>query len=161
AVVRRAALLAMSLRTDSHQMEDIAMSNTKTHGIRKIARIHDKSNNTYLDVIQFPISNCETSRLELLPSVVNDHSAFSKKLRDAGAVLPKDKTILKQALETVASSDAPEKWIYEKQTGWLHGRKAFVRVRGVIGNPGAKIIGVNQSKAISHRSGMQSAAGKW
>jgi len=130
-------------------------------GFAKIARVHDKSKGTYLDIIQFPISNSETSRLELLPSVVNDHSALTKRLRDAGAILPKAKTVLKQALEVVASSDAPEEWIYEKQTGWLQGRKAFVRVMGVIGDPGVKIVGVNQSKAISHRSGIQSAAGKW
>ena len=126
------------------------MSNSKTHGIRKIARVHDKSKGTYLDIIQFPISNSETSRLELLPSVVNDHSALTKRLRDAGAILPKAKTVLKQALEVVANSDAPEEWIYEKQTGWLQSRKAFVRVMGVIGDPGVKIVGVNQSKAISH-----------
>jgi hypothetical protein len=145
----------------AQHLENIPMSNSKTHGIRKIARVHDKSKGTYLDIIQFPISNSETSRLELLPSVVNDHSALTKRLRDAGAILPRAKTVLKQALEVVASSDAPEQWIYEKQTGWLQGRKAFVRVMGVIGDPGVKIVGVNQSKAISHRSGIQSAAGKW
>jgi hypothetical protein len=145
----------------AQHLENIPMSYSKTHGIRKIARVHDKSKGTYLDIIQFPISNSETSRLELLPSVVNDHSALTKRLRDAGAILPKAKTVLKQALEVVANSDAPEEWIYEKQTGWLQSRKAFVRVMGVIGDPGVKIVGVNQSKAISHRSGIQSAAGKW
>ena len=137
------------------------MSNTETHRIRKIARIHDKANDTYLDVIKFPISETETSKLELLPSVVNERRIFERRLRDAGAVLPKDKIALQQALESVASSDAPEEWIYERQTGWLKNRKAFVRVRGVIGDAGAKIIGVNQSKAISDRSGKESAAGKW
>ena len=87
------------------------MHKTKTYGIRKVARIHDKSNDTYLDVIQFPISKSETRRLELLTSVVNDHSAFTKRLRDAGAVLPKDKAILKQALETVANFDSAEERI--------------------------------------------------
>jgi hypothetical protein len=139
----------------------MAMRNTKTQRIRKIARINDKSNNTYLEVIEFPISKIGTSRLELLPSVVNDHRGFQKRLRDAGAQLPKDRLVLKQALEAVASSEPAEEWIYEKQTGWLKGRKAFVQVRGVIGDPGAKIIGVNQSKAVIDRSGMQSAAGKW
>jgi len=139
------------------------MSNVGTYGIRKIARIHDKSNDTYLDVIEFLISKTESSRLELLPSVVNEWRTFEKKLRDAGASLPKNKGVLKQTLEAVAISDAPEEWIYEKQTGWLKGRKAFVQVAGVIGNAEieTKIIGVNQSKAISDRSGKQSAAGKW
>jgi uncharacterized protein (DUF927 family) len=84
-----------------------------------------------------------------------------KKLRDAGAVLPKGKKALTQMLETVASSDAPEEWIYEKQTGWLKGGKAFVRVHGVIGAPEANIIGINQSKAVIDRIGKQALAGTW
>jgi Domain of unknown function (DUF927) len=79
----------------------------------------------------------------------------------ARSVLPKGKKVLQNALEAVANSDAPEQWIYEAQTGWLKGGKAFVQVRRVIGDPGAKIIGVNQSKAVIDRSGTQSAAGKW
>jgi Domain of unknown function (DUF927) len=137
------------------------MTSTETNEIRKVARINDKSNNTYLDVIEFPISSSQTASLELLPSVVSDRAAFAKRLRDAGAVLPKNKHVLSDVLEAVANSDAPEEWLYEAQTGWLPGRKAFVQVCGVIGEQDAKIIGINRSKAVSARSGIQSAAGTW
>jgi len=39
-----------------------------TAQIRKIARIHDKATDIYLEVIEFPISDIQCGRLELLPS---------------------------------------------------------------------------------------------
>ena len=79
------------------------MSKNKDAGIRKIARIHDKATGTYLEVVEFRISKSETSRLMFPPSVVvNDSSEFENKLRDAGATLPKDKSVLKQVLKAVA-----------------------------------------------------------
>jgi hypothetical protein len=84
--------------------------------IRKVARIHDKGTNTYLDVIEFPTSRSRTGTLELAPSVVGDRSVFVRKLQDAGANLPKDKDDLRQTLEDVANSDPPEKLVYEAQT---------------------------------------------
>ena len=99
------------------------MSKPLNFRIRKVGRIHDKGTNTYLDVIEFPISKSQADTLELPPSVVGDRPAFVKKLRDAGAELPKDKDELKETLERIAASDPPEKWVYEAQTiGCMGGR---------------------------------------
>ena len=95
------------------------MSKPLNFRIRKVGRIHDKGANTYLDVIEFPISKSHPGALELAPSVVGDRPAFARKLRDAGADLPKDGGELKQTLERVAASDPPEKWVYEAQTDEL------------------------------------------
>jgi uncharacterized protein (DUF927 family) len=129
--------------------------------IRKIARIHDKTTDKYLEVIEFPISEFEIKRVELLPSVVSELTTFAKALRDAGAILPKDRAKLKQLLMAVADSDAPEEWVYETRTGWTQDRQAFVLANGVISNPETKIAGVNRSREPGDRSGKLSMAGKW
>jgi uncharacterized protein (DUF927 family) len=137
------------------------MSNNDTVAIRKVARIQDKATGKYLEVIEFPVSDLETRKRQILPSVVNDPKAFANELRDAGAKLPKDKGDLKQLLEAVAQSDPPEEWVYEAQTGWIEDGKAFVSVNGLIGEVTTKIIGVNQSNAIVDRSGQLSVTGRW
>jgi uncharacterized protein (DUF927 family) len=137
------------------------MSNSETYTIRKIARIHDKATDKYLEVIEFLISEFEIKRVELLPSVVSELKTFGKALRDAGAILPKNRDKLKQLLTAVADSDAPEEWVYETRTGWTQDRQAFVLVNGVIGNPETKIVGVNRSREPGGRSGKLSMAGKW
>src|SRR5580704_7879516 len=134
---------------------------TNGTAIRKIARIQDKATGKYLEVIEFPVSDWNNSRLELSPSVVNEAKAFAKDLRDAGAILPKDKGSLTQLLDAVAQSDPSEEWIYENQTGWIEDGKAFVSTQGVIGDIATKIIGVNQSKDIKDRSGKLSIKGGW
>jgi uncharacterized protein (DUF927 family) len=137
------------------------MSNSETYTIRKIARIHDKATEKYLEVIEFPISKFEIKRVELLPSVVSELKAFGKALRDAGAILPKNRDKLKQLLMAVADSDAPEEWAYETRTGWTQDRQAFVLVNGVIGNPETKIVGVIRFGEPGDRSGKLSMAGTW
>ena len=137
------------------------MTTSQLSKIEKIARINDKATRTYLEVIEFPVSDIEVSRLELLPSVANDLGALEDRLRDAGAILPTNDAQLKQLLEAVAKSHAPEERIYEAQTGWTEDKKAFVLVDGVIGVTTTKIIGVNQSNAISDGSGRLSTRGKW
>ena len=137
------------------------MSNSETHTIRKIARIHDKATDKYLELVEFPISDSKKSTLQLQPSVVIKRSAFENELRDAGAILPKNRDQLKQLLTAVADSDAPEEWVYETRTGWTQDRQAFVLVNGVIGNPETKIVGVNRSCEPGDRSGKLSTAGKW
>jgi hypothetical protein len=64
------------------------MSKKQTRNIKKIARIRDKATEKYLEVIEFPTSESDVSRLELPPSVVNEPGALEKQLRDAGAILP-------------------------------------------------------------------------
>jgi hypothetical protein len=46
------------------------MTNSETHSIRKVARIHDKATDKYLEVVEFPISDSKKSTLQLQPSVV-------------------------------------------------------------------------------------------
>ncbi len=137
------------------------MSNSETHGIRKIARIQDKATGKYYEVIEFPVSDLQTSRLEILPSDVNEPKSFTKHLRNAGAQLPKDKVALHQVLDSVAKADPPEEWIYEDHTGWIEDGKAFVTTTDVIGDVDTKIIGVNQSQDVKDRSGKLSLQGGW
>jgi len=140
------------------------MKPTKKHpgiSIRKIARIEDRATGKYFEVIEFPISDSKTGRLELVPSVINDLDAFGKRLRDAGAVLPKDDSKLRSLLTVVAKSDAPEDWIYEAHTGWVERRRAFVTRSGVIGQPSGKIVGINLANPEDDPSGQLSASGTW
>ena len=127
--------------------------------IRKIARIHDKAKDTYLDVVEFPISDAKTGRLELPPSIVADRLAFEKRLRDAGAILPKEREALRQLLDDVAASDAPEQWVYEARTGWTQDGD-FVGADWVVGSSETKIIGVNRSRDSGNYSGRLASAGK-
>src|ERR1039457_2971504 len=94
--------------------------------IRKLARIRDKATvpETYLEVIEFPVSDSDRGRLELPPSIVNESYAFEKRLRDAGAILPHDG--VKELLQDIAKSEAPKQMVYEAHTGWLPGRSGFV-----------------------------------
>ena len=101
--------------------------------IRKIARIRDKATGDYFEIVEFPVSATERSRLELPPSVVVDPGAFEKRLRDAGAILPKHKT--REFLRSVAGRKAPLELVYEAQTGWTENRKLFVLNDGVSENP--------------------------
>ncbi len=129
--------------------------------IYKVARIKDKATNTYAEVIKFPVSDSEIGAFELAPSIVNDLKLFEKRLRDAGAILPKNNGELEELLAAVAKSDAPEERVYEAHTGWTEDRKAFVTVDGIAGEAPSNIVGVNCSNAIEHESGKLWASGTW
>ena len=137
------------------------MTTITENAIRKIARVHDRATNTYFEVIEFRISDIQCGRLELLPSEVSEPKTFATKLRDAGAILEKDKARLKGQLETVAKTDPLEQWIYGDHTGWTDDYKAFVTSKGVIGDISTKIIGVKQSNAIKDGSGLLDLRGGW
>ena len=126
--------------------------------IKKVARVRDKATGDYFEVIEFPVSSTERSRLELPPSVVVDASALERRLRDAGAVLPRHST--RELLQTVARRKAPLELVYEAQTGWSEDRKLFVLNDGVIGKANQRILGVNQGKR-AEASGQLSVAGDW
>jgi putative DNA primase/helicase len=132
---------------------------TKPIQIRKIARIRDKATGDYFEIVEFPVSATERSRLELPPSVVVDTGAFEKRLRDAGAILPKHKT--REFLRSVAGRKAPLNLIYESQTGWTEDRKLFVLHDGVIGRSKERILGINQAQAAGDASGHLTVAGNW
>ena len=127
--------------------------------IRKVARVRDKATGDYLEIIEFPVSTTERSRIELPPSVVVDTSAFERRLRDAGAILPKDDT--RDFLRAVARRKAPLELVYEAQTGWTEDRKLFILNDGVIGKSKQRILGVNQARATDDASGRLSVAGDW
>lgn len=127
--------------------------------IRKIARIRDKATGDYFEIVEFPVSATERSRLELPPSVVVDTGAFEKRLRDAGAILLKHKT--REFLRSVAGRKARLELIYESQTGWTEDRKLFVLHDGVIGRSKERILGVNQAQAAGDASGRLTVAGNW
>ena len=93
--------------------------------------------------------------------MVSEPKAFLKRLRDAGAILPKDDDERDNLLSAVARSDPSEEWVYEAQTGWTKGRKAFVFVDGVIGDVKTKIIGVNWTNSVRDPSGRLSKSGSW
>ena len=137
------------------------MSKKQTRNIKKIARIRDKATEKYLEVIEFPTSKSDVSRLELPPSVVNEPGALEKQLRDAGAILPKVDQDLQDLLSAVAKSDAPEEWVYEARTGWTKDGKAFVLVDRLIGDATNKIIGINRANSVNDPSGQLSNRGSW
>jgi hypothetical protein len=137
------------------------MDTIRKKTIKKIARLRDKATEQYLEVIKFPTSKTTVNELTLPPSVVSDHKVFGKRLRDAGAILPKDTEALKKLLAAVAKSDPPEEWVYEARTGWTRDKKSFVLVDGVIGSAATKIIGVNQANSIDDPSGRLSRSGGW
>jgi hypothetical protein len=95
--------------------------------------------------LTFKTSASETGSLELPPSIVNDLRSFEPRLRDAGAILPKNKAKLKILLESVADSDASKELIYEMHTGWIPDGKVFVTTDGAIGEGTSNIIGVKRS----------------
>lgn len=129
--------------------------------IRKLARIRDKATvpETYLEVIEFPVSDSERGRLELPPSIVNETYAFEKRLRDAGAILPHDG--VKELLQDIAKSEAPKQMVYEAHTGWLPGRSGFVLVDDFIGESEQEIIGVNRANSANDPSGRLTKSGTW
>jgi putative DNA primase/helicase len=135
------------------------MSQSKNFSIRKTARVHDKATDTYLDLIEFRTTNLKTARLQITPSDVNDARTFTKKLQDADALLPKNKAGREQLLERVASSDAPERLSYERQTGWTDNGKTFVFSEGCIGR-NTKILGI-RTRRNNYSSVGLSTAGIW
>jgi len=127
--------------------------------IRKIARIYDEATGSYLEVIGFRKSGKKYGRVVLRPSVVSDHWALARHLQDAGAILPKDATQMKNLLIMVAKTDAPKEWVYERHVGWIEGGKAYVTLRGAIGHASRKIIGINRSHTSNDPSGRLSVTG--
>ena len=130
--------------------------------IRKIARIRDDATGQYSEIVEFPISDSTTARLELAPAVIHDLRQFADKLLNAGAILPKDVTEQKELLRAVADSDAPKEFVYAAETGWLNDEcKVFVKADGVIGNSDTNIIGINPVQDVKDQSGHLSIAGTW
>jgi hypothetical protein len=110
--------------------------NTNEVGIKKIAKIYDEAKDTYLEVIQFSTSDGDAKTIELPRSVIKTAKLdVERELLDADAELPKDKEEVKAWIDTVANSDAPERWVYAASTGWRPDESGFVLPAGFIGDP--------------------------
>lgn len=127
--------------------------------VRKVARVRDKATGGYFEIIDFPVSEVERARLELPPSVVTDPGALERRLRDAGAILPKKD--IRDFLKSVAGRKAPVELTYEAQTGWSESRKLFVLNDGAIGATKQRILGVKQGSGAGKASGRLSSSGTW
>jgi uncharacterized protein (DUF927 family) len=140
------------------------LSNMTNHiRIRKTARIHNLRSRTYVERIEFLTSADRQTTIELPPSVINDQRLFSKHLRDAGAILPTNKSTLKTLLESVASSAVKRELQYTAQPGWTDDRRTFVRTNGAIGKASKRVLGFQRSNAADPR-GMARLSGtveKW
>ncbi|RDV04499.1 DUF927 domain-containing protein [Undibacter mobilis] len=125
--------------------------------IRKVARIRDKSTGSYLETIEFPVSSEEMATIELPPSVIADPSTFERRLRDAGAILPKRD--LREHLRAIGARKAPKDLAYEAQTGWSEDRRTFVFPEGAIGQSASRVLGVNTGSTAAN--GKLTKAGTW
>jgi hypothetical protein len=129
--------------------------------VRKTQRIHDQATDKYYEVVEFPTSLSTRASITLLPAVVSEPSMLEKELRNAGAILPKEASDLKELLEAVAKSDAPKQRIYAERTGWTEDGKVFVLLDGAIGDSTGRIIGVKLPGTANDRSGERSVSGNW
>ena len=154
-----AARLARQFQQREHQMKTKVQVKKSDLTIKKLGRIHDKSKDTYLEIIEFPINDTERRQDELPPSVVSDPRSFEKHLRDKGAKLPKDD--VKGFLQAVAAKDCPKEFIYEARTGWSDDCSIFVLTNGAIGPNTGNILGINQSIADEDQTGRLTQAGTW
>ncbi|WP_461717956.1 hypothetical protein [Bradyrhizobium liaoningense] len=105
------------------------MTKSRMLEIRKTARILDQATGNYLERIEFRTSSGKMAILELAPSTVSDPRSFAKHLRDAGAILPTGRTLLKPLLEEVAGTICSVELVYAAQGGWTKNGKAFGKVR--------------------------------
>jgi Domain of unknown function (DUF927) len=121
--------------------------------LRKTARICDlaKATDNYLERIEFKTSAGEMAKIELAPSTVSDPRLFAKHLRDAGAILPTNKSSLKTLLEATAASICKLELVYAARTGWTKNGKAFVRPDRVVGKSSTNILGFRRSKPGDQR----------
>ena len=130
--------------------------------IRKIARIRDDATDQYTERIEFLVSGSTTAQLELSPAEIHDVRIFSAKLRNAGAILPRDDKQRIRVLRAVAKVKAPKELVYAAETGWLNDEcTVFVKADGVIGSPDENIIGINPNREVDDKTGHLSTAGTW
>ena len=57
---------------------------------KKVARVRNEAASDYFEIIEFPASETERSRIELQPSVVADPAALEKRLQDAALAEPEE-----------------------------------------------------------------------
>jgi hypothetical protein len=128
------------------KLQEIQMKVSTKLELRKTARIHNLATGNYLERFEFRRSSGEVAQIELPPSAVNDQRLFAKHLRDAGAILPNDKSSLKTLLETTAAKICDLEQVLAAQGGWTKDGNAFVRPDKVIGKPPSNIVGFRRSK---------------
>ena len=91
----------------------------------KIARIEDLATNRVIERIKFPKAN-GIGQIELAPSLVHDPRNFERQLRDAGAILPRDKKAKRALLERLANERPAKSFTYAARCGWTEGTRSYV-----------------------------------
>ena len=130
--------------------------------IRKIARIRDDATGQYSEIVEFPVSETATRRLELSPALIHDLRRFAAELWNAGASIPKGDKERIGLLRAAADTKAPKELVYAAETGWLNDEcTVFVKADGVIGVPDEHIIGINPNREVDDKTGHLSIAGTW
>ena len=134
------------------------MPNWKT--FTKIARIEDLATNKVVERIEFPKAK-GIGQIELAPSLVHDPRNFERQLRDAGAILPRDKKAKRALLERLANERPAKSFTYAARCGWTEGTRSYVLPGEAIGSPADGVIGINPSVSEGHGSGTRSEQGTW
>jgi hypothetical protein len=122
------------------------MSNLRKPKLRKIARVHDETDDSYFDVIEFRTTNDKIKRLEVSPLDISNEKAFGGLLLNADALLPKDPDRRKTLLTSIADIEAADRWKYSAHTGFTRGHKAYVFHDGFVGKSKVEILGVRAAK---------------
>jgi putative DNA primase/helicase len=133
----------------------------KIQRLRKIAHIEDRATGKVVERIRYRKSNFRQGHIELPPSVVRDPRALEKQLVDVGAVLPRDRKIIKHLLDQVADQKPETFQVYADRCGWTEDRQAYILPRTVIGSPVERIVGINPLGFANDSSGRRLEVGTW
>src|SRR5271169_3685829 len=95
------------------------------------------------------------------PSEAHAIRTFEQRLRDAGAVLPRDNAAGDRLLRAAANSIPPEECVYESQVGYVSAGAAYIKMDGVIGKASENIIGIGRIRDVKEESGKLSTSGTW
>jgi hypothetical protein len=129
--------------------------------IKKIRRTRDKGTNAVVDRFIFRLTDGKAGVLDLPPSEAHAIRTFEQRLRDAGAVLPKDKESRERLLRVAANFIPTEECVYDSQVGYVDAGAAYIKMDGLIGKASENIIGVGRIRDLKEESGKLSTSGAW
>src|ERR1700733_8309868 len=118
------------------------MSNLRKPKLRKIARVHDETDESYFDVIELQTTNDKIKRLEVSPLDISNEKAFGGLLLNGDALLPKYPDRRKTLLTSSAAIEAADRWKYSAHTGFTRGHKAYVFHDGFVRKSKGERLGV-------------------
>jgi hypothetical protein len=128
--------------------------------LRKVAKIEDQATDKVVERIAFRKSK-GVGEIELAPSITHDRRNFERHLRDAGAILPRDKKATADLLDRVANDEAPKSFLYAARCGWSEGLRTFILPEDAIGASADGVIGINPVISEGHGTGNRSERGTW